>query len=243
MLERVALTRDAVVIYCDPGFDHIRETFLSRSDDEYLDNVKQLEEVYARYPGRLKQSHLPVLTYNFKEQSVDDVLKFIRSESNENPFTPSQIGIGSGEADIVLVGDTFANHTQWDCHQQFPFVSFGKGCSQWLASQMDKHRIPENKLWWMNQDMLPADTAGCKDVDTIDYLVETQHVIALGDNASKKLDEWSIPHYKHYHPAYWSRFRTEETKDSKLTDLNKTYPLMTLLEELTHALSYRQNLV
>ena len=49
MLERVALSRGAIVIHCQPSFELCEQTFTSRAKDEYLDTVKQLKAVYDEY--------------------------------------------------------------------------------------------------------------------------------------------------------------------------------------------------
>lgn len=226
MLERVALTCGAVVVFCDPGLEHCLEVFKGRLGDEYLDNEDQLREVYKRYFTRMGRSHLPVVHYDYQRNALSDILDVVQVFRQEYfNHAVAMPGVGSPTASVVLVGDSFANHTNQDAYQQFPFVSFGHGSSRWLAARLNEFAIPESELWWVNQDQLleAIDLYEADAVTAIGEFFHDRHVVALGDVAHNTLGQtFGITHHVTHHPSYWQRFHKEPS----------AYPLLTLIKEL-----------
>ena len=84
MLERAALSRGAVVIHCQPDFEVCAKAFSSRTEDEYLDNLAQLQQVYDGYETLAQRTALPTIHYDYTQDSIDDVLDKLHTLSIEN---------------------------------------------------------------------------------------------------------------------------------------------------------------
>jgi hypothetical protein len=221
MLERLALKCPVNVIHCDPGWKTISTLFKERKREEYLDDEDQLKQVWSRYKTRMSRTHLPVHRYDWtKSRVANNSLDLFLSTTNV--YSHQLPGAGNPTAKILIVGDSFANHSEYDAHYQWPFASFGKqGCSRWLAAKLEQAKIPERELYWMNADMLDPELSSTIQ-DRFDY------IFALGDQALSALCGGRAFNpadhiYEHPHPQWWKRFVGDK----------KPYPLIAALKEIT----------
>ena len=136
MLERLAMRCGAVVVHCRPPWERVRQTYLSRRDEEYLENDNQLRVVYDLYGHH--RTGLPELMYDY---TVELELKPLLIEGLRMPQHPLDIqSAGNWGAKTVLIGEGFAHQKDCDPFYQWPFASFSKaGCSQWLTEQLGSH--------------------------------------------------------------------------------------------------------
>lgn len=84
-LDLRALSLSAVVVYCDPGFDRIKEEFEKRKNLEYLDSVEQLQLVYEAY--NKMEVGIPVVKFDYTKESINELLeKIIQVDYNYSQF-------------------------------------------------------------------------------------------------------------------------------------------------------------
>ena len=196
MLERLAMRCETVVIKCLPPWETVKKNFLSRRSDEYLDDTRQLKEVYTLY--QKQKTALPVYHYDYTSgnaSSVDVQLKQLRT----NPHQLDIRSAGNFDATCVLVGEGFTEPTQYDAYYQWPFGSFARsGCSYWLTNQLHEANIDERALFWVNCDQPMFWTVLPK--------VDGTRICALGAKASNVLTKGKIEHTVYEHPQAHKRF-------------------------------------
>lgn len=216
-LERLAMVCEPLVVYCDPGWRMAREKFMERKgkdpNREYLDNEEQLKGVREWYGRCMSRSHLTRATYDWTIDGSGGMVRAIEDRVtalSHTLFSHGHLrGVGSSLAQVLVVGDEFAKHQEFDPHFQWPFCSFGRqGCSRWLSTQLDKHSVPERALWWVNQDQMD-------DVDLYSLLkaIPTINtIVALGDKAYEACANMPalLPVEKFPHPQWWKRFNHHE---------------------------------
>jgi len=195
MLERLALRCSTLLVRCDPGWELVKSSFLSRKGQEMLNNVIQLADVYKHY--QLSNSDLPVVRYDYtKEASSFDVInsaRYLRTEAHPLSWQSA----GNINAKVCLVGEGFGERKDVDPFYQWPFASFSKmGCSQWLTTQLANHDIREDHLFWINADQDLTKLADCG----------FAKVVALGGYAAQRLVDHSVDHVHLVHPQYQKRF-------------------------------------
>lgn len=231
MLERIAMCGHAIIIHCDPGSTAMTKSFADRSASEYLKKADQVLQVASLYDFEVQSlTSLPHLKYDYtQENAMAQTYQSVHAYFNRGvSVLHKHPGITAGSlssADIVLVGDEYAEHKDNDTYTQFPFVSFSNtGCSHWFAEQLDKIDMPESRLLWVNQDQLSPFTDIGMEVFAPRYDGTTRTVFALGAKAGKNLDDLGIPHLKVQHPQHLARF---DRKAAGLY-LNQTLRLHTL---------------
>jgi hypothetical protein len=114
-----------------------------------------------------------------------------RSPQNPGP------GIGCFKPGVTLfVGDRSNSLIEW------PFIS-NKGCSVWLAEQLEAVNAREDELYWIN-----AYPFGAPEENTeILKRLEPKQVIAFGATAGKWVRTHTEFSYSEIpHPQYWKRF-------------------------------------
>lgn len=192
MLERLAMRCGAVLVRCDPGWTAVRQNYIARKHLEMLDDVNQLEQVYELYerePTDLPEVHHDyTVAYSHPPYDAIEHARFDR-----HPL--SVASAGNWGANIVLVGESFAERKDTDAFYQWPFASFSKaGCSQWLTQQLDDIECSEADLLWVNADQ---DLSFLKDL-------APGRIITLGDAAYnqvrklKNTDVSIVPHPQHF---------------------------------------------
>jgi thymidylate kinase len=205
MLERLALRCNAVVIRCNPGWELVKTNYMARKHLEMLDNVEQLQEVYNGYMAM--NTALRTVEFNYTVDQYSDIEEIIEHHflgSLNSAQHPLELkSAGSWLADVVLVGENFAERKDQDPWYQWPFASFSnEGCSQWLTQQLERGHIAENQLLWVNadQDLTVLQKAG----------VSHRHYIALGRTAEAKLREVIGKPDVMPHPQSFKRFNYKQ---------------------------------
>jgi hypothetical protein len=203
MLERLAMRCGAVVVHCRPPWERVRETYLSRVDEEYLNNEDQLKVVYDMYD--IYRTELNELMYDYTAD-ITAIQPLILDSLRMPPHPLSLPSAGNWSAPVVLIGEKFTTQKDCDAFYQWPFASFSNlGCSQWLTEQLATHNVREDQLLWLNAD---------QDLSVL-YELDLTHrqVIALGQIAYKQLDELGIPSVAVPHPQHHKRFNINEEYD------------------------------
>lgn len=199
MLERLAMRCSAVVVRCDPGWQEVENNFKAKKRVEMLADTNQLKLVYDSY--RRQRTDLPEVIWDYKMNSETFHNPYL--EISKSRYTPHYIDLrtaGNSMADIVIVGEDFAEVKDCDSFYQWPFASFsGEGCSQWLTSQLDQANISEDKILWVNADQ-----------DLTFLTGQYTAVYALGAKAEAELYKLKIPAVSVPHPQMWKRFRSRE---------------------------------
>jgi thymidylate kinase len=178
MLERVALSRGAVVVHCQPDLEVCMETFKSRLDVEYLDNTAQLTAVYHGYESLGLHTCLPVLHYDYKYDTLEKLLPRLVSSSSQNNFS----GGGAFKVgNILMLCDKGPRTNVRASAAVVPFINFldNDGPSRMLAEALEREGIAEDKLYWVNTQNyqgVPTDVSIVKDL-------KPSRVFALGNNA------------------------------------------------------------
>lgn len=212
MLERLALRCSAVVVWCDPGFEAIEQSYQRRKGQEMLRDTSQLRAVYDIY--NVSQTQLTNIDFNYliEDRSVlFGALEMLRHDAPRHPLDTASAGRWS--AKIALVGDMFAERKDSDSFYQWPFASFNRmGCSQWLAKQLQTADVHERDLVWVNSDQ------------PMRRFIEnhpTSKIVALGGTAATVLAKMGVEHEAVEHPQAWKRFHS-----------SNPYPLIKLLKEM-----------
>jgi hypothetical protein len=203
MLERLAMRCGAVVVHCRPPWAKVKQTYLSRREEEYLENDNQLRVVYDLY-GK-NRTGLPELMYDY---TAEPELRPMLVDALRMPQHPLDVqSAGNWGARTVLVGEGFAYQKDCDALYQWPFASFSKlGCSQWLTEQLGDHDVWEKDLLWINAD---------QDLSVL-YDLEPERIVALGKEACTQLYRLKIMAATVPHPQHHKRFNI--TKPYELFD-------------------------
>lgn len=201
MLERAALTQAGVIVMCLPPFEVCVRAFTS-GRDEMMSDLEDLRRVYERY-ALGPETDLPVVKYDFTTDSVDDLIAKIDALDYPRPKA-------------VLIGDRPSLRTHAQRVYHVPFVTFsGRGCSDWLADQLDTAGIRERDLDWYNaydSENTPLDPG---------VLVEGAVVVAMGRSAEQWCVDHGISHRFCPHPNSHKRFHH-----------HKPYILVDILKEI-----------
>lgn len=209
MLERLALRCGAVMVRCNPGWDAVLKSYLSRKHIEMLDNDGQLRQVFELYEN--EHTDLPEVKFDYTVgygQLNDTAIESARTECH--PLNVASAG--NWGANILIVGESFAERKDADPFYQWPFASFAHaGCSQWLTRQLDLVDCSEADLLWVNAD---------QDLSFL-YDLKPGRVIALGDAAYRQLYKLKIAAESVPHPQTWKRFNNRQR-----------YPLLDILQEV-----------
>jgi hypothetical protein len=213
--QRRALERQAghaVVVACLPKLQTCLDNFNARGDEEYLDDDQQLIQVYTRYSSLDKQTHLPVIWYDY-QHDVPDTLLYKVLAMNQ------QVSYGK----VLLVGEQ-ANIRDGDhLGRRAPFTAYSRlGCSWWLNNKLDEAGIPERHLRWLNANTELGKPTNPADIDLLINRRAGAKIIALGRIAAKWCDEHNLgPDHMVAHPQHHKRF-----------SYTKEYPLIPLLKEV-----------
>lgn len=210
MLERIFMRGETVVIYCDPGWARIAETYAARKGEEYVDSLAKLWEIYQLYREELQLTSLPVLRSDY---AINDVVEQVQALETLRPSLPTEAHVhpetaGNARAQVLIVGEGYAKLTDADPLYQKPFCAFsGAGCSLWLTQHLEDHGISESALGWVNADQL--------DVSSLSQFQHVTHVVALGAIAASRCrevlaGEVSPVLHELPHPQAWKRFHHRE---------------------------------
>lgn len=178
MLERVALSRGAVVIHCQPDLSLCVDTFTSRQEIEYLDNTDQLVQVYEAYETLPQRTCLPVVHYDYEKDHVEEILEKVAQRSMQNKASG---GGAFKEGNILMLCDKGPRTNMKSSAAIVPFINFldNDGPSRMLAETLEREGVPESDVYWINtQDYLGVPTSAkfIKDL-------KPRKIFALGNNA------------------------------------------------------------
>lgn len=214
MLERLAWTRQAVVVVALPPFRLVRERWRATDRMEYLDDVGQLRRVWNAY-AKLDVD-LPIVRAT--EADLDPG-KLAERIVEVRPFRPLGPGGGAwlpGEVTLI-VGDRPGTPTSDVPDYGVPFVSFSRvGCSYFLAEALEAAGIPESTLYWVNA----YERSGKRTDPGFVDLLQPKRVVALGFHAAAWCERAGIAYDQVHHPQHWKRFH-----------YRRRYPLVDLLKE------------
>lgn len=188
---------------------------------------RMLERVALGYGVRLYGSrpwlaplagHTPALGSPFRlgvllPSTLDAVWDQMGAFLRHNPV-PAGYGLGvwptglASAPPVLLVGDRPSS--KWPASRPaWPFISaMRSGCSWWLAEQLERAGIPENRLFWVdsadrdgNPLRLPAEP----------WQANFGGVFALGKNAAEWCwnNGWRFEQV--HHPQFWHRFQPGKT--------------------------------
>lgn len=199
-LERIAFRHGAVVILCLPPFEVVKEKWIERIGEEYLDKVEQLQLVYEGYERLRRNTHLPVVMYDYTRHSEEELWSRIATVRPRRHLSNHSNSVGNYNARICLVGDQVSDWTDESTRLLFPFSSFAKiGSSSWLTQQLEKAKIREDDLFWLNANDEGANVPALRGRNF-------ELIIALGQEASKRLEVHNISHVTVPHPQHQKRF-------------------------------------
>jgi thymidylate kinase len=178
MLERVALARGAVVVHCQPDFEVCAKAFNSRLDEEYLDNVAQLRQVYEAYETLPQRTCLPVIHFDYEKDHADELVEKIEQRSITNKASG---GGAFKEGNILMLCDKGPRTNMRPSAAIVPFINFldNDGPSRMLVEALENEGVPESDMYWINtQDYLGVPTSAkfIKDL-------KPSKIFALGNNA------------------------------------------------------------
>jgi len=178
MLERVALSRGAVVIHCQPDFEVCAETFEKRTEEEYLDDISQLEQVYDEYEALPLITNLPTVHYDYTRDTVDELLDKVAKVSIKNEAS------GGGcfkQGNILMLCDKGPRTNVRASAVVIPFINFldNDGPSRMLADALEYEGVTEKELYWINTQTYQGTPT---EPDFIEKLKPSK-IFALGNNA------------------------------------------------------------
>jgi thymidylate kinase len=178
MLERVALSRGAVVVHCQPSFEKCADTFIERSDIEYLDTIEQLKLVYNEYEQLKQHTALPIIHYDYTEDALSDLVQQLHDKS----YTNNHSGGGCfRQGNILMLCDKGPRTNVRASAAVVPFINFqdNDGPSRMLAETLEREGVTEDQIYWINtQSYLGTPT----DPGFINELKPAK-IFALGNNA------------------------------------------------------------
>lgn len=178
MLERVALSRGAVVVHCQPDIEVCLKTFKSRMDDEYLDNTEQLEAVYHGYETLPQRTCLPVIPYDYERDTLEGLLHKLMDRSTQNPAA----GGGCFKKDnILMLCDRGPRTNVRASAAVVPFINFldNDGPSRMLAETLEREGIPESSVYWANTQTYQGTPTDAQFIKQL----QPSKIFALGNNA------------------------------------------------------------
>lgn len=197
MLERVALSRGAVVVHCQPDLSLCVDTFKQRKGIEYLDNTEQLGEVYEAYETLSQHTCLPVVHYDYEKDALESLVQTLMDRSTPNGAS----GGGSFKpGNILMLCDKGPRTNIKASAAVVPFINFldDDGPSRMLADTLEREGVPESDLYWINTQTYqgtPTDSSFMKDL-------QPSRVFALGNNAYAWALNNSVQAYKLPPPLY-----------------------------------------
>jgi hypothetical protein len=216
IMDRIALSCGAVLVNCRPPWSYVEESFLSRPEEELLDNTDQLREVYNAYEDL--QTDLSEVVFDWTSRRREprksvllDLLKDVTHLSR--PHLTSHLTNGSNAGKVLLVGSSFDDYSDSDSFFQLPFSSLRKdGWNLWLANQLEDASISEQFLTWADAGNIHVPSRGF-----------SIPVIALGDEAHCQLKTLGVDSTLVPSPSYWRKFNS-----------GKQYPLIAAIRKVIY---------
>lgn len=194
MLELVAAKCQASVIYCDPPYFEMENTFKKRlkDGDEMLESVAQHKAVYDAY-DIYRSTSLPVVAFDYTTESINKIYLPRPFKSTIGKMISGSLSKNGG---LVVVGDFKITQGDSDPFMQFPCVNFTSPLDglkvppqlQLLYDLKVGHGVNVNTVAWVdiNEDLSEL------------YNVMPCSVVAIGPEAQAKLYDlrivaWTVP--------------------------------------------------
>lgn len=215
MLHRAALRAGVGLIICDPGWDRVVESFRARQAEEYLDNEQQLRAVYDGFQsfqatGLMRDWYDHGCVYDYRSDTFAPACVDQNPANIPIPHALQYQSAGNRQAPVVIVGEDFGEHKNQDSFFQLPFISFSQsGCSYWITEQLELGGILERQLMWVNADQL--EDVG--DAVVLGLMDRNRLIVALGQEAGKKLKQLGVNHTQIGHPQHHKRFHFDQEYD------------------------------
>lgn len=153
MLERCALAKGAIVIYCRPPIEACLEAFGAR--DEYLDSMVQLKAVTEKYDEWYKLfDGMNAFEYDFTQHTIEDVLENIDFLSNTN--NPYRGGGNYKKGNVLMLCSKWKVQRVKRNAVVVPYINFNEfmnetpSASTVIANELERLGIPEHDLFWCN---------------------------------------------------------------------------------------------
>lgn len=222
LVDRYLLSRRGVLIVALPPKDIVITEFEQRKNQEMFgrgdDWQEKLEEQWFRFAAAISASYLPTVKWDHTQGNTVELRELVfgmRPPANPGP------GVGDPTpGGILLIGEQGNKNGRLPFEKlRLPFVH-RRGCSGWLATQMNEADIDERGLYWINA--LQEDDQHT-DPSFLDQL-KPRLVIALGGIARIWCQVHKIAHKHVAHPQHHKRFHH-----------NDPYPLIELLRRATDA--------
>lgn len=198
MLERVALSRGAVVIQCQPDYEDCAKTFLHRHEDEYLDTLGQLKEVYDAYELLQQHTCLPVIHYDYTRDPPEDLFAQLVNKSYTNKSS------GGGcfrEGNILMLCDKGPRTNVKSSAAIVPFINFlgNDGPSRMLAETLEREGVTEDQVYWINTQSYQGTPTDASFIS----MLKPKKIFALGNNAytwalNKDIKAYKLPPPLHH---------------------------------------------
>jgi thymidylate kinase len=178
MLERVALSRGAVVVHCQPDLSLCVDTFRMRKGEEYLDNTEQLGAVYEAYETLPQRTCLPVVHYDYEKDTLEALVASVMGRSTSNRASG---GGAFKQGNILMLCDRGPRTNMRASAAIIPFINFldNDGPSRMLAETLEREDVPESDLYWINTQTYEGTPTDAAFVEVLQPI----KVFALGNNA------------------------------------------------------------
>lgn len=193
LMSRLTRAMGVQEIVCLPPYSVCLKNWQARKAQEMIQQEHQFYQIYSWYERLVQQLHLR--TYDYTKDSLPE-FKFW-------PQLPPGM-IGDANAKFLIVGEK-ANHEWLD----LPFFS-NEGSSFYLNQCLIDAGFQEEELAFANAQNLDGDPWYDWREVTKSVLPNLQHVICLGETASKVITGSGLNSVKLCHPAYWKRFHSRE---------------------------------
>lgn len=228
MLERVLLSMQAVLVCAQTDYETTEQLFKERQDQELLKSTKLLKESWSAFHLLFTNNimpSLPKVKYDFQTFSPSDIkaaIESCRPLENKGPG----IGHWNPGKSILMVGEQ--PNAKTTTHG-WPFVAGGES-SLWLAQELDKAKVREDQLYWVNA----LDAQGIETSPIFLNHLEPRTVIALGKAAEiwckKHLPGRGAQLFAIPHPQFWKRFKSP----TDMYPLHQIFPGYTICDVKDH---------
>lgn len=204
MLERCAMSADALVINCLPVVEVCLASFRARKDGEYPQREEQIRQIHAGYGLLQANTDLPVVEYDYMHDTVP-----VKPYQTPAPILNQGPGGGwwmPGKV-FLLMGDRTNTRRNQAETARVPFVSFSHlGCSGWLAAELEDAGIDESELYWVNA----YESDGTPTNHEFLNRLNPHCVFALGRRAGEWINSvsWGGAQVEVPHPQYHKRFHS-----------------------------------
>lgn len=214
-LELLAMAKNTIVVHCTDEVKNILKRF--KQDKEDFATTDKVEATVEAFNNVILKSKLPKLVHVMKtrldltkKKKIDAVVKL----KNENVKRYTQVIGNTVNPKLILVGDdrNLKAAPQYN-HVALPF-DFGPA-SEFLYVSIEKARLDWYDLAITNS------TSG--DLRKFIRANPTAKVVALGENAKKKLEGIGVQPYYLHHPMYYKRFKHSTGRKEFSDGLRKIY--------------------